>query len=94
MSQTHFPYGHPWSCGSTFGESTSIDREKVTCTVCVSEMEIFPDKDPELKPDAHGEYLAERVRAHIEQGRWDEMLEAARQLHAHATRRRPFGGTR
>ena len=95
MSQlVHFPYGHPWSCGATFGEQTGADRAEVTCSVCVSEMELFPDRDPDAKPDKHGEYLAERVRAHIEEGRWDEFLDTAKALYRHATRRRPEGSRR
>lgn len=32
-----------------------------------------------------GEQLAERIRAHIEEGRWDAMLAAAKELHAYET---------
>ncbi|MCP2327611.1 hypothetical protein HDA40_006118 [Hamadaea flava] len=87
----HFPYGHPWSCGATAGETTSTEKAAVTCGVCRSEMEIFPDREPGLRLDVRGEQLADQVRRFLDSGSWDLFRDAADQLYRHATRRRPGG---
>lgn len=39
MNTLHFPFGHPWSCGNTFGQATTLDPSKVTCYDCQGEMD-------------------------------------------------------
>lgn len=83
-NDTHFPFGHAWSCGDTWDRPTSTDPAEVGCTVCRTEMACFPTGErPVYVPDPRGEMLAQRVTTSIENGNWQAMLTAAQELYAH-----------